>query len=75
MSTQPAITPLTRRVPPAEQNTRIGARDSGTVAGKAAPRAVIWAVGGGSQQFRYGLLNGRLFCIFIHRYLWANVRI
>ena len=36
MSIQPATTPLIRRVPPAEQNTRIGAHDSGTVAG---PRA------------------------------------
>ena len=33
MSIQPATTPLIRRVPPAEQNTRIGAHDSGTVAG------------------------------------------
>ena len=33
MSIQPATTPLIRRVPPAEQNTRIGAQDSGTVAG------------------------------------------
>jgi hypothetical protein len=33
MSIQPATTPLIRRVPPAGQNTRIGAHDSGTVAG------------------------------------------
>ena len=32
------------------------------------------AVGGASQQSRYGLLDGRLFCIFIHRHPWANAR-
>ena len=29
-------------------------------------RAVIWGVRGASQQARYGLLDDRLFCIFIH---------
>jgi hypothetical protein len=30
------------------------------------------AVGGASQQSRYGLLDGRLFCIFIHRHPWGD---
>jgi hypothetical protein len=29
-------------------------------------------VGGASQQPRYGLLDGRLFCIFIHRPTWTE---
>jgi hypothetical protein len=29
-------------------------------------------VGGASQQSRYGLLDGRLFCIFIHRNPWGE---
>ena len=29
-------------------------------------------VGRASQQSRYGLLNGRLFCIFIHRHPWGD---
>jgi len=29
-------------------------------------------VGGASQQSRYGLLDGRLFCIFIHRRPWGE---
>jgi len=32
-------------------------------------------LGGASQQSRYGLLDGRLFCISIHRPPWPNVRI
>jgi hypothetical protein len=35
-------------------------------------RAVIWALTGPSQQSRYGLLDGRLFCIFIHRHSWGE---
>jgi len=38
----------------------------------AAPCVVIWGVGGASQQSRRGLLDGRLFCIFIHRHLWGE---
>jgi hypothetical protein len=30
------------------------------------------AVGGACQQSRYGLLDGRLFCIFIHRHPWGE---
>jgi hypothetical protein len=30
------------------------------------------AVGGASQQSRYDLLDGRLFCIFIHRHPWGE---
>jgi len=30
------------------------------------------AVGGASQQSRYGLSDGRLFCIFIHRHPWGE---
>jgi len=29
-------------------------------------------VGGASQQSRYGLLDDRLFCIFIHRHPWGE---
>ena len=29
-------------------------------------------VGGTSQQSRYGLLDDRLFCIFIHRHSWGE---
>jgi hypothetical protein len=34
--------------------------------------ARLLAVGGASQQSRYGLLDGRLFCIFIHRHPWGE---
>ena len=30
------------------------------------------AVGGACQQSRYGLLDGRLFCIFIHHHPWGE---
>jgi hypothetical protein len=30
------------------------------------------AAGGASQQFRYGLLTARLFCIFIYRHPWGD---
>jgi hypothetical protein len=39
---------------------------------QAGRRAVIRALAGGSQQSRYDLLGGRLFCIFIHRHSWGE---
>ena len=31
-----------------------------------------FGVGGASQQSRHGLLDGRMFCILIHRHPWAD---
>jgi hypothetical protein len=37
----------------------------------ATTRAVVWGVGGASQQSRCGLLDDYLFCMFIHRQPWS----
>jgi hypothetical protein len=61
MSTQPATTPLIRRVPPAEQNTRIGAHDSGTVAGpRTAPIGGYFYAGVGLEPAESAARHGGL---------------
>jgi hypothetical protein len=48
------------------------ARDAAFFSGRRVGARIYPAVGAASQQSRYGLLDDRIFCTFIHRHLWGE---